>query len=76
MCAEWQSYLVFRDWALANGYEPGLSIEREKADKNYEPSNCSWVTKSQNSKLMRAKYHFVARSETVGELNGLLGFGT
>jgi hypothetical protein len=54
VCPEWRdSFEVFRDWALANGYEPGLTIERRDAAKNYEPSNCEWLTRSQNSRNAR-----------------------
>ena len=29
-------------WALANGYAAHLTIDREKNDRGYEPSNCHW----------------------------------
>jgi hypothetical protein len=45
VCDEWaSSYLVFREWALANGYKKGLSLDRIDGNKNYEPSNCRFVT--------------------------------
>lgn len=28
VCAEWQSYIPFRDWALKNGYKNDLQIDR------------------------------------------------
>lgn len=44
VCDEWRlSFVAFRDWALANGYEDGLSIERDKNDLGYEPGNCRWI---------------------------------
>ena len=43
VCAEWESFTVFRDWALANGYRDDLSIERINVDGNYEPANCTWA---------------------------------
>lgn len=51
VCDEWKrSYEAFRDWALSNGYEDGLTIDRIDNDGNYEPSNCRWVTmKVQNN---------------------------
>ena len=40
-----KSFEVFSEWALANGYESGLSLERKDVNGNYEPRNCTWVTK-------------------------------
>ncbi len=50
ICPEWNSYPPFRSWALENGYLEGLTIDRIDPDGNYEPTNCQWVTLSQNSK--------------------------
>lgn len=49
VCAEWADYAAFKLWALANGYQDGLSIDRIDPDGNYEPANCRWVTVSQNT---------------------------
>ena len=35
VCGEWQDYKAFYDWATANGYKEGLSIERKDNDGNY-----------------------------------------
>lgn len=43
--SEWENYAVFYYWAMANGYAPGLTIERKDNDGNYEPSNCTWISK-------------------------------
>ena len=33
-------FIAFRDWAVANGYQPGLALNRINKARRYEPSNC------------------------------------
>ena len=44
LCAEWQKFEPFRDWALSNGYQEDLTIDRKNGKGNYEPDNCRWAT--------------------------------
>ncbi len=51
VCESWKnSYLAFKWWAMSHGYEESLSIDRIKHRGNYEPSNCQWLTNSENVK--------------------------
>ena len=54
ICPEWtdklNGFINFRDWALNNGYLDNLTIDRRDVNGNYEPYNCQWLTKSENSK--------------------------
>ena len=50
VCEEWQDFPSFRSWALANGYVPGLSIDRFDPRLDYHPANCEFVTRSENSR--------------------------
>lgn len=44
VCPEWRNdFKVFYDWAISNGWRNGLSIERRYNDKNYEPTNCTFI---------------------------------
>ena len=49
VCPEWEEWIPFRDWALANGYQKHLQIDRKETNGNYEPSNCRWVTATVNN---------------------------
>lgn len=55
VCDAWADYPTFRDWALSNGYVPGLSIDRRDSDGDYSPENCEWVTRSENSRRQTRK---------------------
>ncbi len=56
VCKEWKdSFDNFKEWALSNGYKDNLTIDRIDPNKNYEPSNCRWITKQENSKNATAK---------------------
>lgn len=49
ICEEWaDNYELFREWALANGYDETAprgkcTLDRINVNGNYEPSNCRWV---------------------------------
>lgn len=54
VCDEWNdSAQKFCEWALANGYEEGLQIDRINNDGDYCPENCRWVTPKENSRNRR-----------------------
>ena len=50
ICEDWlNSYKAFEKWALENGYDDTLTIERNNVNGNYEPSNCRWITKQEQA---------------------------
>jgi hypothetical protein len=54
VCDTWKDkFIEFNDWALQNGYNDTLTIERENNDGNYCPENCKWIPKSEQNKNRR-----------------------
>lgn len=52
-CKEWEDFSNFYDWAIKNGYNDGLSIDRIDSNSDYSPENCRWVdniTQGRNKK--------------------------
>lgn len=50
VCEEWRhNYKAFQEWALLNGYNDSLQIDRIDFNGNYSPQNCRWVTISEQS---------------------------
>ena len=51
MCDEWKNnFMAFYEWAINNGYKEGLSIERLDYTKDYEPSNCTFITMAEQQR--------------------------
>ncbi len=46
VCKPWLTYSTFKTWALSNGYDDTLTIDRINNDKGYYPSNCRFTTKA------------------------------
>lgn len=57
ICDEWlHDFSAFRKWALANGYDDTLSIDRINPYGDYCPANCRWadpVTQANNKTTTR-----------------------
>lgn len=64
VCQEWREYVVFRKWALANGYSQELQIDRIDNNGNYGPDNCHFVTSKENNRNRRSTRMVTAFGET------------
>lgn len=49
----WKTPTEFYNWAIQNGYEEGLELDRKDNNGNYSPNNCRWVTRSINQRNKR-----------------------
>lgn len=65
VCQEWlENIQLFFDWGMANGWEKGLYIDREKNDLGYSPDNCRFITRRGSNKNTRHNVKITAFGET------------
>lgn len=51
ICDEWlNNPIAFEQWALQNGYEDNLTIDRIDSNKDYCPNNCQWISREENTR--------------------------
>ena len=75
ICSEWLSNpKSFFEWALANGYKEGLSIDRINNEGDYCPENCRWVDSytQANNKRNNHIYEYYGNKLTIAEWAKLL----
>ena len=54
VCDEWlNDFQAFYLWAMANGYGPGLEIDRRNNDLGYSPDNCRLATRTEQNRNRR-----------------------
>lgn len=77
VCNEWsENFLVFYNWAMANGYKEGLSLDRIDTNGNYEPLNCRWVSQKLQCNNSRRNHLITINGKTMnisqwGEESGI-----
>lgn len=65
VCEEWaKSFANFQNWALNNGYEDHLTLDRINNDGDYEPKNCRWATYKEQSHNSSANRGITINGET------------
>lgn len=80
VCDEWQEFLPFYEWAMANGYADNLTIDRIDNDGDYRPGNCRWATRTEQNNNTK-KNHYITyngKTHTIAEWSRITGikYGT
>lgn len=78
MCEEWSTdYMNFKEWAIQNGYENGLSVDRKDNNKGYCPENCRWATVKEQQRNRRDTRFATLQGETrsLAEWEEITGIG-
>lgn len=76
VCEEWKrDFMEFCSWALKNGYQDNLTIDRIDVDGNYCPENCRWITndEQQNNRRNNHKVLYLGKEYTLAQLSRKIG---
>lgn len=75
VCKEWDDFIIFRDWALANGYQDNLTIDRIDNERGYSPDNCRWVDRQtqQNNRRTNVILEYDGEKHTLAEWSRIKG---
>lgn len=64
VCDEWTNFINFYNWAIENGWEDGLTIDRIDYSKGYSPDNCRFITMKEQCKNRRSNVYITVDGET------------
>jgi hypothetical protein len=59
VCSQWKNFMSFYSWAMNNGYNDDLTIERVDCTGNYEPKNCKFISKQEQARNTRSNIRIV-----------------
>lgn len=66
VCDEWiNNSQAFYNWAINNGYESNLTLDRIDVNGNYSPDNCRWVDRKQQARNRRNTIYITYKGETM-----------
>ena len=61
---EWRDCVVFKAWAMANGYADNLSLDRIDNECGYSAENCRWADRTTQARNRRSSRFITLAGET------------
>ena len=76
ICRAWLKFTTFKKWAIANGFKPGLLLDRINNSKGYYPNNCRFATDeiSVGNRDVTIKVFYKGRERVLSQLCRELGY--
>lgn len=74
VCNEWvNDFEEFYNWAINNGFDENLTLDRIDNDGNYEPNNCRWTTYETQANNCRSnkRIEYLGETHTLAEWSKL-----
>lgn len=65
ICDEWMNFEPFYYWAIENGYQKGLELDRIDNNGPYAPDNCRWTTRHENLNNRRMTVYLTVNGVTL-----------
>ena len=66
LCVDWYNdFHSFEKWAIENGYEKDLTIERKNINKDYCPENCTWISLKEQAKNRSNNHKITCNGKTM-----------
>lgn len=64
VCPDWENFANFQEWAITNGYQDHLTLDRIDVNGNYYPKNCRWATYEEQANNKRKTIKITVGDET------------
>lgn len=65
VCKEWEvDFYTFYNWAINNGYNNALSLDRINNQGDYKPDDCRWVTMQEQHRNYSQNRNYTIKGET------------
>jgi hypothetical protein len=65
VCDEWLNFNSFENWAINNGYQDSLTLDRKENNLNYTSDNCRWITNLEQQSNTRKNIKITYKGETL-----------